>query len=630
VDRLGDPSTSGAYPSYEGQQPHQHQHQQQYQQGQQQYPAAAYGEAAYGDYTSGEYAAYGTGYAEQQPAAQYSGEYAVDTSGQYAAAPQYAAEGYYAPQPGGYEQSLYEQAAYQQQGYPQQTYEHQAYEQAAYQQQTYDGTYEGQAYGYGQPQEAYGHPQVDVPQPGYEAQAQYPTAYAFDPLNDPLQDPLHDPMPAVPAQYMPDQHQQYFPEPEPQFAAQPRRMPDPEPEFDPEPAAWGDAVYVDPVDDLAPAAVRPPVRDAISPRAKEAEGSAAAGPAAARRAAQPRTTPRAAARSTHGSTASPTASRSTSSRSSSPGSSTSSSPSSPGGRAAARRAAAEAPARKSKRPLVAAGGAVVTGAVLAGVVAMQMPDGGSSAQAKPDTAHTEDPSRRTDDPASRSSDRGQVQPAGATQSSPAPGPSTVPIPTPTSPGSLTDRMKVKFDLDQQLALSGNFDVLPGSVKAPGSGKKYTYRIETERGLNLDPELFGEAVQTTLNDPRSWAHDGKTFERTDGKADFVIRLASPGTTNKLCGAVGLDTSEQTVSCDAAGTPYVVINAWRWAQGSETFGDEMVMYREMLINHEVGHRLGHGHEYSCRPDGLAPVMMQQTKTVTAQSGKVCKINAWPYPA
>ncbi len=75
---------------------------------------------------------------------------------------------------------------------------------------------------------------------------------------------------------------------------------------------------------------------------------------------------------------------------------------------------------------------------------------------------------------------------------------------------------------------------------------------------------------------------------------------------------------------------MINGWRWAQGSETFGDAHIFgYRQMLLNHEVGHRLGHDHE-TCPADGaLAPVMMQQTKTLTLD-GRTCRINPWPYPA
>lgn len=140
------------------------------------------------------------------------------------------------------------------------------------------------------------------------------------------------------------------------------------------------------------------------------------------------------------------------------------------------------------------------------------------------------------------------------------------------------------------------------------------------------------MQQTLNDSRSWANGNKkSFARTDGAtADFVIRLASPGTTHRLCNAAGLDTSIQNVSCDAGGAPWVVINAWRWAEGSPTFGDDMLGYRQMLINHEVGHRLGRNHETeACLPGGFAPVMMQQTKTLEADNGLMCTPNPWPYP-
>ena len=58
---------------------------------------------------------------------------------------------------------------------------------------------------------------------------------------------------------------------------------------------------------------------------------------------------------------------------------------------------------------------------------------------------------------------------------------------------------------------------------------------------------------------------------------------------------------------------MINAYRWAQGAEPYGDAMLAYRQMLINHEVGHRLGFNH-VTCDKDGeLAPVMQQQTKFV-----------------
>jgi hypothetical protein len=87
---------------------------------------------------------------------------------------------------------------------------------------------------------------------------------------------------------------------------------------------------------------------------------------------------------------------------------------------------------------------------------------------------------------------------------------------------------------------------------------------------------------------------------------------------------------------------MINAYRWAQGSKTYGqNKMYIYREMLINHEVGHRLGHSHVVCPKDGALAPVMMQQTFSTSNDDdarfdplsvqadGKTCRFNPWPYP-
>ncbi|MFF3851485.1 DUF3152 domain-containing protein [Streptomyces sp. NPDC002328] len=200
-----------------------------------------------------------------------------------------------------------------------------------------------------------------------------------------------------------------------------------------------------------------------------------------------------------------------------------------------------------------------------------------------------------------------------------------------APLTYEQKMDLRYPLGVTLAGSGEFDAVPGIAKAPGKGQKYTYRVDVEQGLGLDAALFAEAVQQTLNDERSWAHDGaRTFERIHtGEPDFVITLASPGTTAEWCAKSGLDTTVDNVSCDSAATERVMINAYRWAQGSQTYGDEMYAYREMLINHEVGHRLGYSHVTCDKSGDLAPVMQQQTKFLE-HDGIRCLPNPWPYPA
>ncbi|MFE0475112.1 DUF3152 domain-containing protein [Streptomyces sp. NPDC058947] len=273
---------------------------------------------------------------------------------------------------------------------------------------------------------------------------------------------------------------------------------------------------------------------------------------------------------------------------------------------------APAPGRGGKgRAFTGIAAAAVT-TVLAVIVAGQVTDdqGGAEVQSRSAT----DRARDVRDPASR--DAGRTDPAPGAQAAPL---------------TYDARMARTYPLGAKLTGSGRFDAVPGIARAPGSGQKFTYRVDVEQGLRLDAELFAEAVQKTLNDQRSWAHNGaRTFERIhSGRPDFVITLASPGTTADWCAKSGLDTTVDNVSCDSAATERVMINAYRWAQGSETYGDGNIhAYRQMLINHEVGHRLGYGH-VTCDKDGdLAPVMQQQTKFLD-HDGVRCRANPWPYP-
>ncbi|MEU6343051.1 DUF3152 domain-containing protein [Streptomyces sp. NPDC046977] len=276
--------------------------------------------------------------------------------------------------------------------------------------------------------------------------------------------------------------------------------------------------------------------------------------------------------------------------------------------------AEEAPKKGAKGRAFTGTAAAAVVTVLAVVVAGQL-YGGDDAK-RPATAGAPGPSRGAEDSASRSEGR-------ATPSAP---PSAA-----VAPLTYDQAMARQYPLGKDLHLGGAFQTVGGHQKAPGTGTLLRVRVDVEKGLPLDGRLFADAVFTTLNDKRSWAHDGaRTFERVStGRADIVITLASPGTTAKVCAESGLDTTVDNVSCDAASTPRTMINAFRWAQGSETYGPaRMFAYRQMLINHEVGHRLGHNHVLCPKNGALAPVMMQQTKFLTAD-GVTCKPNAWPYP-
>lgn len=167
--------------------------------------------------------------------------------------------------------------------------------------------------------------------------------------------------------------------------------------------------------------------------------------------------------------------------------------------------------------------------------------------------------------------------------------------------------------------SGHFTVVPGQVKAPGRGTVRTVRVEIEGGVPVDPTAFAAFVMATLNDPRSWGHGGTmTFARTDGSAQIVVRLASPDTSAAQCRPL---VTGGRLSCSEG--QYAILTSYRWFNGQSEF-DSLNQYRQYVVNHEVGHVLGHGHLHCPGAGRLAPVMQQQTKGVAP-----CRPNAWPFP-
>nr|WP_246280870.1 DUF3152 domain-containing protein [Cellulomonas humilata] len=168
--------------------------------------------------------------------------------------------------------------------------------------------------------------------------------------------------------------------------------------------------------------------------------------------------------------------------------------------------------------------------------------------------------------------------------------------------------------------SGILTVVPGSDPGPGTGAVRTVRVEVEGGLAVDGAAFAATVMATLNDPRGWGADGSlSFARTDGVAELRVVLASPSTVDDLCAP--LRTGGE-VSCGRSG--HAVLNLRRWVLATTELADDKVRYRQYLVNHEVGHLLGHGHERCGGAGQLAPLMQQQSYKAAP-----CIPNAWPFP-
>ncbi|MET7467397.1 DUF3152 domain-containing protein [Micromonospora sp. NPDC005222] len=152
-----------------------------------------------------------------------------------------------------------------------------------------------------------------------------------------------------------------------------------------------------------------------------------------------------------------------------------------------------------------------------------------------------------------------------------------------------------------------------------SGELLRYRVAVEDGIrNVDVERFARDVAATLADRRGWTGDGRwRLQRVgrDDPADFTVLLTTPVTRGRLCD----DPSDRYTSCRNG--DQVVINVARWVYGVPHVPD-LGLYRHYLLNHEIGHRLGRGHERCPRGGGPAPVMVQQTLGLHG-----CTPNAWP---
>ncbi|MFF2657441.1 DUF3152 domain-containing protein [Kitasatospora sp. NPDC058032] len=194
-------------------------------------------------------------------------------------------------------------------------------------------------------------------------------------------------------------------------------------------------------------------------------------------------------------------------------------------------------------------------------------------------------------------------------------------PAPTSPGpSPTPQPSGSQSAPAQG--TGAFTLARGSADPVGQGRIRRYRVEVENGIGIDAAASATQIQGILADRRGWTNDRRNgFQLVaDGDYDFTVKIASPATVDRICGAAGLDTRGE-VNCNVGNQ--VLVNVKRWTTGSPQFDGPIDEYRALVVNHEVGHRIGHGHESCPGPGKPAPAMMQQIYGL-----KGCKPNAWPY--
>jgi len=190
-----------------------------------------------------------------------------------------------------------------------------------------------------------------------------------------------------------------------------------------------------------------------------------------------------------------------------------------------------------------------------------------------------------------------------------------------------------------LSLPGGFPVTgPGTFTVHGSpgavlgrsGALRRFQVAIEHGVPEDLGTFAATIDATLGDPRSWpAGQRVRFQRVGrGSAhDLTIYLVTEATAHRMCAAGGVDIrvgGRPYTSCRATGK--VIINLSRWRLSAPPYvagGVPLAAYRQYVINHEIGHELGYGHERCPGPGRPAPVMLKQTLGLGG-----CTANPWPY--
>ncbi len=161
--------------------------------------------------------------------------------------------------------------------------------------------------------------------------------------------------------------------------------------------------------------------------------------------------------------------------------------------------------------------------------------------------------------------------------------------------------------------------------AAASGKtqvQYTYCVTTQGDIgDIDLEEFENTVYSTLNDSQGWPRAGATFVLgDDSTCTMTLILAAADEMTSFS-----ESCSAEYSCRVGEN--VIINVDRWNSGTDEWlsaGGTVERYRIMVINHEVGHFLGHyDNETTCGGDGeAAPLMMQQSMGTDG-----CVANEWP---
>jgi hypothetical protein len=182
-------------------------------------------------------------------------------------------------------------------------------------------------------------------------------------------------------------------------------------------------------------------------------------------------------------------------------------------------------------------------------------------------------------------------------------------------------LQAKLDAEQAAKLVTELAKKQAPIKVTsGSHKIVAYVVSTKGVITADMAEFKSEAGQTLNDSRGWARLGITFQEVASGGSLTIILSEASQVPSFSSICSIYWSCRVGS-------YVIINQDRWLGASDSWnqaGGSLRNYRNMVINHETGHWLGHRDDNAhCGGFGQpAPIMQQQSINLLG-----CSFNPWP---
>lgn len=153
---------------------------------------------------------------------------------------------------------------------------------------------------------------------------------------------------------------------------------------------------------------------------------------------------------------------------------------------------------------------------------------------------------------------------------------------------------------------------------PSTGRVVTYSVTTRGAVTANLAEFKQQANQTLNDSRGWSRLGVSFSEVASGGEFTLILSVASELPNFSAGCSVE-----YSCNVGRN--VIINQDRWLGATPSWnnaGGTLRDYRHMVVNHETGHWLGHGHRNCGGAGQPAPLMQQQSIDLQG-----CTFNPWP---